>query len=218
MSPNSIRLIFILLAALLSGALPFFFFSFRAPDDLFFGIWQSIFVYAVFLLILPMAFVRFVLREPAANFGLQVKRLSRKDAAWFAVLFLSALAVTFLAAEVFDTQAFLKPPEFALVSFWLFLLFVVLLHGIFTFFYEVFFRGFLLLGTARSLGHWSILLSFFAFLVFLWASGTLGWQNVPVIISSLFAGVLAYRTRSILWSFLFSFFFGILVSIASAAL
>jgi hypothetical protein len=207
------RLSFLVIAAMISMVLPFLFLSIHIPESLFSGIWQSLFVYVMFFVVFPLVFVRFVLKESISRFGFRFARISRREM----VLMFGLLGITIVlfwgVVEWFGVHAAVSAPEFVSSSFWLFFLYFFLLQGMFGVFYEIFFRGFLLIGIVETLGFWSILLSLGAFWGFLFASGTFGWENFSIIVGSISASIVAYKTRSLVWSFLFSFLFGILASI-----
>lgn len=196
---------FILFVSFLAIALSFLFSS----KDIF----QSIFLSFCIFFLFPILFIRFILKKSLKEFGFRSK-ISRYDIFWFFSLFFSASFVLFLCIFLFQIpKEFLYPPSFIKESFWFFFLYFFLITGTFTFFYEFFFRGFIQLGSLEVLRWKAIFFQWFAFIFFLWITQTLHWENFLFIISSFFSGILIFKTKSLLLSFLFSWFFGIIMSI-----
>ncbi len=203
--PEYTKFFFVLFISFLSIGLSFLFSS----KDIF----QSIILSFCIFYLFPLLFIRLVLKESLQEFGFN-SNVSRYDVVWFFSLFLLAFLITFLCIFVFQIpKESLAPPSFVQESFWLFFLYFFLITGAFTFFYEFFFRGFLQLGSIKILQWKSIFFQWFIFIFFLWLSQTLQWENFFLIVSSFFSGILIFKTRSLLLSFLFSWLFAILMSI-----
>ncbi|NCU41391.1 MAG: hypothetical protein EOM19_01540 [Candidatus Moranbacteria bacterium] len=176
-------------------------------------IFQSILLSFCIFFIFPLLFIRFILKKSLKEFGFNSK-ISRYDIFWFFSLFFLASFVLFLCTFLFQIpKETLYPPSFIKESFWFFFLYFFIITGTFTFFYEFFFRGFIQIGSLRILQWKSVFFQWFLFLLFLWLTQTLHWENIFIIISSFFSGILIFKTKSLLLSFLFSWFFGILMSI-----
>lgn len=164
---------------------------------------QSIIAFFIFFLLFPILYVQFILGESWVAMGF---RMEQTLSGWVGVI----LAVGFGFGIFFFGYAwwpalhdayrlpFVVERSFlAFVRYELFLLITL-------FFYEVFFRGFIQLLFLRQFGLWSVLLQWGIFLLFLFASQSLGMNQSAMILFTPLAGWVAYRSQSIWYSFLAS--------------
>ena len=79
--------------------------------------------------------------------------------------------------------------------------------------YEVFFRGLIQLLWLRSFGLWAVLFQALFVLTLLFLTGDISWQRAPLILFSPFAGLIAYFSQSIWYSWGASFIFFFLTDI-----
>ncbi|NTW27630.1 MAG: hypothetical protein HGA36_04855 [Candidatus Moranbacteria bacterium] len=84
--------------------------------------------------------------------------------------------------------------------------------------YEIFFRGFILFYFKVSLGKWSVLLQFIFFLILMLLFNLPYWFYLTYLIFTPFAGWIAYKSDSILYSFLGQLFFIIIFDASYVAL
>jgi|GEM_PF-3865026 len=184
-------------------------FSFFYPaKDLF----ESILFSAIFFVLFPFLCMRLILHEKFSDFGFKA-HISFQDILFFTLLFFFSFFFLFLFSRITHTENLISLPEYTRDSFWLFFLHFFLFIGSFTFFYEFLFRGFLQIGLSRYFHFWSIPIQLSFFFFFLFATETLQWETLPLIISSIGSSILIYRTHSLLFAFLFSWLFAILTSI-----
>lgn len=197
------------------------FLVYRFPSE---GLFEGLLMYFFFFFVFPLSCIRFVLREKLSSFGF-IWTHKKKDYLWFFGLLSLSMLSFFLILSLFEKQTTAIPPSVVLSSFWLFFLFFFLVGGGIAFFYEVFFRGFIQLGVQKKLGFWAIFFQWIAFFIFISITGDLffqngdfNWSSLPLLISSFFSGILVYKTQSLFFSFVFSWSFGILVSVIALLL
>jgi hypothetical protein len=161
---------------------------------------QSVLLSAVLFLALPLSYFVTVSREPLSSLGFRgsVRRFGTLSIPFVAI---SLLSIWYVAVRTFPVAESYAIPASVRNSFPNFLLYETLLVGTVSFLYEVFFRGTILLSWLRSAGAWAILIQAGIFAIFVAISGGgFSWQDVPLLLSSLGAGIVAYHTRSILYS------------------
>jgi membrane protease YdiL (CAAX protease family) len=156
--------------------------------------WLSFFLFFLF----PLLTVRFLLKEPLANFGFS--RGDMKKGIIFSaifVFFFIILNYIIVSKPEFRNQLLITPG--IAHNFWNFLIFQFLVALPLHFFGETFFRGFLQLGTEKKLGKYSLILQ--ALLQsLLFAKGSLV-IILLIFLSALAAGIIARQSRSIYYSF-----------------
>jgi len=155
--------------------------------------WLSLFLFAVF----PAVVAARVLKEPLENFGLTQGKM--KTGVIFAVC--SAIGLICLNYFLlFHTKygGELTIARFIIGSFTAFLLFEIFIALPLHFFWEFFFRGFLQMGLEKKMGIYSLLL---AAVLQTTLSLRESWTAILlVLLSSLFAGLIVRRSRSIIYS------------------
>lgn len=161
---------------------------------------QSIIILTVFFLLFPLLYARFILNESWQGIGF---RMDNGFFHWVGVistvvfgfaLFYFGYQMWPALREAYQLPFSVEKSFFSFVRYELFLFCTV-------FFYEVFFRGFIMLLFLRSFGRWAILLQWFIFLAFLLVSQSFGMGQIAMILFAPLAGWVAYRSRSILYSF-----------------
>lgn len=160
---------------------------------------QSLFFGVVFLVSVPMLYVRLVLKEPLSSIGLS--RSSRRYGSLVVlVAVIPILSIWFLLLRLYGDDLAYALPYSVQSSFVWFLLYELVLVGIVAFVYEVFFRGLVMLSWLSSTGIASVFLQFLVFLVFIGLSGGFAWSNAPIMLAGLASGFVAYYTRSLWYS------------------
>lgn len=166
----------------------------------------------LFFLVLPIMYCKIVLKKPLAALGL-------RRAEWFPAFFWGILTLgiegvfmIFLSAYP-DFQAAYRLPDVAERNFLWFVGYEVLIVGGLTLLYEVFFRGLVMRLWLAPLGAWSILVQALVFTGFVALSSGISWEYALFLYTSLFAGAVAYFSRSLYASWLVSFSAFLLVDI-----
>lgn len=92
-----------------------------------------------------------------------------------------------------------------------FLFYELVLVAFFTAMYEFFFRGFVLFHFSPFVKQWAVLVQFVLFVLLLWATGSVNWLFAPYLIFAPFAGWIAYKSDSLLYSFVGQLIFIIII-------
>ncbi len=193
--------------ALLLALLLFVFFP--ATDRLSPGT-QGMIAFFVFFLLFPMLYAKFVLKESWRGLGFQ---MDQSIASWMMSALTAAFGflIFFFAYRIFPALHDVSRLPFSVErSFFSFVQYELFLLGT-LFFYEVFFRGFVMLLFLRRFGLWSVFLQWGVFLLFLFGSGSFGVDQALMMLFAPLAGMVAYRSQSLGYSFFASgiFFFSV---------
>jgi len=158
-----------------------------------------------FLFLLPILYIKFILKQNLNNFGFALPTKLR-DLYWsLAMLFVSGLII-FLLLHFFDFEQKYLLPTYLAQSFWSFLFYELILVNFLFFIQEFFFKGFFLFLFAKRFGFWSVFLQGLLFTLFILATRTV-WQSVPMLILAFTGGVVAYKTKAFLYSYVMGLFF-----------
>jgi len=77
--------------------------------------------------------------------------------------------------------------------------------------YEFFFRGFFMLSLKKQIGYSAILVQAVFFVLFLVFTGSFDWYFAPYLLFSLFSGIVAYKSESIIYSAIANIVFMVIV-------
>lgn len=157
-------------------------------------------------LVLPLLYCKMVLRRPLTALGFTAApTFAGLGGSLVAVV--SALIVLFALMQWTPLFEGYRLPLVVEKSFFVFVLYQVVLNGWITFLLEVFFRGLVLLVWLPRLGLLGVFAQAVLFGVFLWVNHSFSPQTIPLLIMSPLAGLIAYQTRSIYFSWGASWFF-----------
>lgn len=163
---------------------------------------QGLALSAVFFVLLPIFCVKFILHEPLSSLGFQGSE-RRFGAIAVPLAVIPTVSIWYMMLRFFPITESFPISAAAKGSFLFFLLYEVVLVGVIAFFYEVFFRGFVLILWLRRAGLWAIFFQSFLFAAFLAVSGLdISWKDVPLLLASLGSGFVASHTRSVPYSWL----------------
>lgn len=155
----------------------------------------------VFLLVIPVLYIKIILKEDLKDFG--VRKGKWEAGIFFAILsIIAALLIFYLLSHYtnFSKEYIKTLPRSAVASFLYFIIYEALVVGFFAALYEFFYRGFVMLGTFSKIGHWGILVQLGLFAGFLWITGNFTWAFTPYLIVAPLAGLTAFRSRSLIYS------------------
>lgn len=173
---------------------------------------QTLLVSVTFFLVVPVLYSKIVLQESLKNWGWQEGRM-------FLGILSSLFSVALALGAVFlliRTTTFTTHYTFPMAvqsHFGWFLVYEFVLVAFTAFLYEVFFRGLIQLLWLRPLGLLSVLLQTLFVVGLLFLSDDLSWQRVPFLLFSPFAGLIAYLSQSLWYSFAASWTFFFLTDI-----
>lgn len=170
------------------------------------GSYQSLASTLVFLALIPIIYVKLILKKNLSAFGVQVGDW-RKGLVGIVI----SLVVAFLAAYIlFSYSDFLEARNFIKVfknHFGKFLLYEIFFVGTLAATFEFFFRGFVMESARQKMGSWSIFAQFAILLFFLALSGDFNFQTAYFMIVAPLSGAIAYYSRSLIYSTAFSLIF-----------
>lgn len=157
-------------------------------------------------LVIPIAYCRIMLGRPYSALGFH------SGNAWAGIggsilALIVALAALFVLWNFTPLLRGYYLPSIVKEQFFFFVLYEVVLSGFILLLYEVFFRGFIMLLWLRKWGMWSVFAQAILFGLLLYAGGDIDATRIPYLIMAPFAGLIAYQSGSIWYSFGASWFF-----------
>lgn len=173
---------------------------------------QTFLVSITFFLVVPVLYSKIVLEESLKNWGWQEGKM-------FLGMLVGMLSVAVALGLIFvltRTTAFSSEYVFPVTvetHFGWFLVYELVVVAFTALLYEVFFRGLIQLLWLRSFGLWAVLFQALFVLTLLFLTGDISWQRAPLILFSPFAGLIAYFSQSIWYSWGASFLFFFLTDI-----
>ncbi|MDD5652248.1 MAG: hypothetical protein PHX98_02495 [Candidatus Moranbacteria bacterium] len=173
---------------------------FRVSDN-----FQTIAATISFLFLIPVLYIKIILKKPLKNFGMRIGDFKKGIlyAIFSSVIF--AAVFYFLSAK-FDFFGKYVVPAHIVDNFTYFVYREVLVVGFFLALYEFFFRGFTLFYFYDKFksGIYAVLFQTVLFLAFLALVNSFNWSTLPYMVMAPLAGLVAYKSNSILFSFLLS--------------
>jgi len=200
---------------LVTGALTLFsvfFLGYFSQADKVNPLFQTLLVSTTFFLVVPVLYSKIVLKESLDNWGWQKGR--HFPGAFFSMTGLVVgLGTIFVLTKTtsFAEQYFF--PVSVQTNFVWFLLYELVLVAGLAWLYEVFFRGQIQLLWLKDFGLWSVVLQTVFFVGLLYLSDDISWQRLPVILFCPIAGLIAYYSQSLWYSWIASFTFFFLTDI-----
>ena len=169
------------------------------------GNFQIIVATISFLFVVPFLYIRLILKRSLNEFGIQ-KGDWRKG---FLYSIFSILILTFIFYLFFNNFNFIEKyylPASIVSNFKYFIFREVVKIGFFIALYEFFFRGFIMFYFSDKFKScfYPIVIQSLIFYVFLIAVDSFGWATSPYILIAPLAGLVAYKSHSIIYSFVFS--------------
>lgn len=159
----------------------------------------------IFFIILPIIFNKFFLKKEFIKLGITIG--DYKSALLISLYNLLAIGlIFFIISYYFNFLNIYTIPVFIVNDFLKFVLYEFFMVLVFVFIYEFYFRGFVLAVFREKIGYWVILLQTVLFIAAAFIGNKVSVVNLlPYLIVTPFAGFIAYRTRSILYSGLVQF-------------
>lgn len=157
-------------------------------------------------LVIPLAYCRIMLGRSFSALGFQRGNIWAGIGGSILALVV-ALSALFVLWNFTPLLREYQLPVAVEEQFLFFVLYEVFLNGFITFLFEVFFRGFVMLLWLRRWGFWSVITQAALFSGLLYASSGLTATTIPYLIFAPFAGLIAYQSRSIWYSYGASWFY-----------
>ncbi len=182
------------------------------------GSFQYKAVPVIFLVLLPFLYAKYFLREQSVFQKITVGDW-KNNLKWLLMGLLFAFLCMFLLFKYTDLAIHYFLPAGVKKDFWQFLEYELLGAAFIVVTYELFFRGFVMFHFAKYLKKWAILAQFLFFLALILMLWNLPyWFYVVSLVFAPFAGWIAYKTDSILYSFFGQLLFVIIVDATFIAL
>lgn len=161
---------------------------------------QQILTLLVFLVALPMVFNKVFLKKGLHNLGLGLGNYK------IGLIFsgggiLSVISVLFLIIKYTDILKHNIIPNSIIHSFWAFLFYELILVALVVFVYELFFRGFIMFSLINKTNYYlAIAAQTLIFVIFIWSTNDSLWSFLPYLVFAPIAGLIAFKSRSIIYS------------------
>lgn len=192
---------------IVTGLLVFFslgFLGFFTESDTLNPVFQSFIVSIVFFLVIPLLYSKIVLRESLNKIGWQRGNVSAGVLTGILSVAVAGASVIGLALAFPDFSEQYVLPLSVETSFVWFILYELVLLTVTVLFYETFFRGLVQLLWLETLGMRGIVIQAVLFYALIYLSQDISWAVAPLLIFCPFAGLIAYRSQSIWYSFIAS--------------
>lgn len=152
-----------------------------------------------FFIFIPILYIKLVLGKKISDFGWNVQN-RREGFFWGICMLLTTLLIFYLLFKFTGFGKNYSLPVYVANNFWLFLVYETIFVNFFVFTQEFFFRGFVLFSFIPKLSYGAIPLQFFFGAFGLFLAGSFTWQFAPVLIISATSGIIAYKSRSFIYS------------------
>lgn len=165
---------------------------------------QEVVLSLVFLFLVPYLYIKIILKKELKDFGFRF----HKWKGGIIILPACFLIMGILFYVVFKYTNFKETyflGEYKMInSFWYLFVYEFVIVNLFVFLYEVFFRGFLMFYFKNKFDIFAVFIQFLLFIVFLDLLERVSMDYVFYIMASLLSGLIAYKSKSLVYSYLFS--------------
>jgi len=175
-------------------------------------LFQGVIVSIAFFLVIPFFYCKMVLKESLKNMGWQ-----KGNGAWGILvavfcIFIALMLIFFLSRYTQFQEKYFFPVAIQTNFLW-FIFYELVLVSFTALLYDVFFRGFIQMLWLKNDSYWVIVFQVGLFLGFFFLNGDMTWQKLPLMLFSPFAGIIAYTTRSLWYSWAASWIFFFLTDV-----
>jgi membrane protease YdiL (CAAX protease family) len=172
---------------------------------------QNLVIMAVFLGIIPVLFNNIFLKRKLSDVGFSFGNW-QQGLLWSVVCLIVAGALFYVPVHfLFFYKHYTLPPEI-INNFKNFVLYELSYVLPVVFLYDIFYRGFIILTLGRRIFYWAIVVQAILFYILVATNKSFIWGLVPYLISAPLAGIVVYKSRSILYSTVMQFFFIVMVN------
>ncbi|MFZ2188471.1 MAG: hypothetical protein WAV73_02855 [Candidatus Moraniibacteriota bacterium] len=158
-----------------------------------------------FLVLLPSLYIKLILSKNLSDFGWNLKN---KEAAlrWGIGVTVFTLLLFYLMLNFTQFKSGYVLEDYLKNSFWLFLIYELIIINFRVFIFSYFFQGFLLSIFQKQFGQLAIAIQAGLFFALFFFTKNITWQTAPIILLSITGGFLAYKTKSFFYSYFMSIF------------
>lgn len=175
------------------------------------SLFQEVATIWAFLFFVPFLYIKIILKKKMADFGFQIVKW--KEGFFIVPMCFLIMGILFYVVfnyTNFKEEYFLGNYEMT-NSYWYLFVYEFLAINLIVFLYELFFRGFIMFYFKQRFNIMAVFIQLLFFLVFLITLDQMSLDYVFYMMTALLAGLIAYKSKSLLYSYLFS----IIVLIAS---
>jgi hypothetical protein len=122
-----------------------------------------------------------------------------------------SLAMAFAIMKIPSLKNSYHLPSYIKQNFGLFVVYELVLVNILLFTQEFFWRGFVIFSYSKSFFYWSVLIQVIFFMIFSYFSADISWKYFSLPILALTAGITAYKSQSLIFSYAMSLLYMILL-------
>jgi membrane protease YdiL (CAAX protease family) len=160
----------------------------------------------VFFVLLPILFIKFVLKRNNNFYGLEIGDW-KKGVLWSAYAIFIMFIVLLFLIKYFNFFSYYTIPFSTIIDFNKFILYEFLIVLFFIAIYEFYFRGFIMFLLISRFKYWAIVIQFliFSLLILSTRDVLVIYLFLPYLIFSPLAGIIAQKSRSIIYSALTQF-------------
>jgi membrane protease YdiL (CAAX protease family) len=170
------------------------------------GILQDFSASLFFFFLLPILYIKFILKKDLRNFGLNLQN-PLVGFSWAIGMLFTSILIIFILLHFFDFANNYLIPDYLAQNFGMFLFYELVLINTILFIQEFFFKGFILFLFSEKFGFAAAILQTLIFTLFLLLTSDISWQLVPIIALSFTGGIVAHKSRSFLYSYVMSLIF-----------
>lgn len=177
------------------------------------GLWpffQTITKGFFFLVLAPLLFIKLVLKKKPQNFGLNLKN-KKKGFTYAALALVFSLILSYILIKYTDFLQFYKLEASVVNNFWIFLLRDLVILNAVLFIFEYFYKGFVLGVYSEKFLYGAIFIQAFFYLTPNIIFSESFSSIVPTAMIILLGGIVAYSTKSFLYSYFYSLAYSIIL-------
>jgi membrane protease YdiL (CAAX protease family) len=165
---------------------------------------QNILSMIFFLIILPILYIKVILKKNLSEFGIRVGNYKNGLIYGFSGI-VSFILLFIVVIKYTKFLSYYSLPAYVVNSFSFFLVYELFLVSIAVIVYGFFFNGFVYFICEPFFKKWSIIIQSMLFLILVLLIGTSKWSFLPYLIFSLFAGIIVFKSRSIFYALVAQF-------------
>ena len=160
---------------------------------------QNVITSVVFFVFLPVLYIKLILKKTITEFGIKIGDIKKGITYSFVSLLVFMLIIFIVIRYTQFINNYILPLD-VVHNFGSFLLYEGFWVLLFVGMYDFLFRGFVYFSCEKEFGLWAILLQTILFLMLVLFDGSFKWIFLPYIIFAPFAGIIVYKSRSLIYS------------------
>jgi membrane protease YdiL (CAAX protease family) len=163
------------------------------------GVFQQTIIRSSFFIIIPVIFNKIVLKRKLSDFGLEIGNW-KQGFIWSVVSSLVLIIIFSIMIYFFDFLKQYKVPVNIMHDYGRFVFYELTSTFFMVFIFEFFFRGFILFFMEAKMKIWAIVFQALIFGILVITVGYSTWNLLPYLIFAPLGGLIAYKSRSIIYS------------------